>query len=346
MKVQLGVKYGLETSASSNGFTLTADDGTTIAVSDVVNYNEQNDRSKNNTATLLVTLASKIDTSKVWTLSHEKFGKKEVATSAVVAEEIGDLKYTGDDLGLTLNGTKATFKVWAPTASDVQLLLYEDVTKIGTFKAETVAANYPGIRVDFDGGYQGAERQRAMFVDDSFGGNPSFGIVVVKVSWNSQFEHIGHRDVLGALMGQGIERDRIGDILMSGGTARILADEQMGGFLVDNLTQIGHSTVSCELDDLSNIAPREERCKEIRATVASLRVDSIAAAGYGTSRSHAATDIAADKLRLNWQPVKNASQAVKAGDVLSMRGRGRVEVVEIKGQTKKGRTVVVLNRYI
>ena len=199
--------------------------------------------------------------------------------------------------------------------------------------AETIAANYPGIRVDFHGGYHGAERQRAMFIDEAFGGNPDFNIVVIKASWNGQFEHIGHRDVLGALMGQGIERDRIGDIIM-------------GTYLLDNLTQIGHSGVSCVLDDLSNIAPKEERCKEIRATVASLRVDSIAASGYGTSRSHAAADIAADKLRLNWQPVKNAAQAVKEGDVLSMRGRGRVEVVEIKGQTKKGRTVVVLKRYI
>ena len=212
--------------------------------------------------------------------------------------------------------------------------------------AETVAANYPGIRVDFHGGYHGAERQRAMFIDEAFGCNPDFNIVLIKASWNGQFEHIGHRDVLGALMGQGIERDRIGDIIMGAATARILADEQMGTYLLDNLTQIGHSGVSCVLDDLSNIAPKEERCKEIRATVASLRVDSIAASGYGTSRSHAAADIAADKLRLNWQPVKNAAQAVNEGDVLSMRGRGRVEVVEIKGQTKKGRTVVVLKRYI
>lgn len=144
MKVQLGVSYGLTTSASSNGFILTADDGSTIAISDVVNYNSQNDRSKNNASTLLLTLASKINASKVWTLSHEKFGSQTVATAAVIAEEIGDLAYNGDDLGLTLNGTKATFKVWAPTASDVQLLLYEDVTKIGTFKAETVDANAIG----------------------------------------------------------------------------------------------------------------------------------------------------------------------------------------------------------
>ncbi|MBQ3853662.1 MAG: RNA-binding protein, partial [Anaerovibrio sp.] len=70
-----------------------------------------------------------------------------------------------------------------------------------------------------------------------------------------------------------------------------------------------------------------------------------AAAGYGSSRSKAASDIAADKLKLNWQPVKNASQSVKEGDVLSMRGRGRLEVVEVRGSTKKGRIGVLLKRY-
>ena len=212
--------------------------------------------------------------------------------------------------------------------------------------AETVAANFPGIKVDFFGGYQGAERQRALFLDAAFGGRPSYGIAVVKASWNGQFTRLSHRDVLGSLMGLGIERECIGDIIATGDYAKIIADTKMADYLLANLTQIGAEGVSCALDDLSTIAPREERCKEIKATVASLRVDSIAAAGFGSSRSRAATDIAADKLKLNWQPVKNASQAVKEGDVLSMRGRGRLEVAEVRGQTKKGRIGVLLKRYL
>ena len=74
-------------------------------------------------------------------------------------------------------------------------------------------------------------------------------------------------------------------------------------------------------------------------------MDSIAAAGFGISRSKAAADIEADKLKLNWQQVKNVSQSVKAGDIISLRGRGRLEVSEIRGQTKKGRIGVSLTRY-
>ena len=148
MKVQLGVKYGLETSASSNGFTLTADDTTSITISDVVNYNEPTDRSKNNAQTLLVTLANNIDTSKVWTLSHEKFGSAIVATAAAVADSLENIKYNGEDLGLTLNGTTATFKVYAPIASDVKVLLYASVSDVGSYNATSVSLNVPGALTD------------------------------------------------------------------------------------------------------------------------------------------------------------------------------------------------------
>jgi RNA-binding protein YlmH len=97
---------------------------------------------------------------------------------------------------------------------------------------------------------------------------------------------------------------------------------------------------------LSEIAPREERIKEIRTTIASLRLDVVAAAGFGTSRSRMAEEIAADKVKVNWQDAKGASQAIKPGDVISMRGRGRVEVCEVLGQTKKGRTSILLKRFI
>ena len=212
--------------------------------------------------------------------------------------------------------------------------------------AEVVAANFEGLAVSFNGGYVGAERQRAVFQHEDFRGTPSWEIAVVEAQWKDAFAHISHRDVLGAIMSLGIEREIIGDIQIQQGAARIVTAENMANFLLTNCVQFGAAHVACSLGELSALLPREERCKEIRATVASLRVDSIAAAGFGMSRSRAAADIAAEKLRLNWQSVKSASQAVKEGDVLSMRGRGRLEVKEIRGQTKKGRTSVLLHRYL
>ena len=212
--------------------------------------------------------------------------------------------------------------------------------------AETVAANYDSIHVEFEGGYSGAERQCAVFIHDDFPGKPAFDIKVICVSWNDKFYHISHRDVLGALMGLGIDRRNIGDLLIDSGNAKIICTDKISDFIINNLTAVGSATVSCKYDDLADIPAREERCREISATVASLRIDSIAAAGYGSSRSKMTSDISADKLKLNWQPVKNPSQTVKEGDIISMRGRGRLEVYQIRGKTKKGRTGILLKRYI
>ena len=212
--------------------------------------------------------------------------------------------------------------------------------------AETVAANFPSLRVDFSGGYGGAERQRAVFVDVDFGGTPAFEIAVVKAVWRGEFVRLSHRDVLGAVMGLGLEREVTGDIIATGEWAKILVTAKMADYFCQNLTSIGAAGVTTTLDELADIAPKEERTKEIKATVASLRVDSIAAAGFGSSRSKAATDIAEGKVKLNWQDVKNAAQAIKEGDVLSMRGRGRLEVAQINGTTKKGRISVLLKRYM
>lgn len=212
--------------------------------------------------------------------------------------------------------------------------------------AVTVAANYPNIKLDFFGGYEGAERQKALFVHEDFPGKALFQVAAVKVSWNEQFYRISHRDVLGSLLGTGIERGVVGDILLKNGDAKIVLDAAMLDFVKQNFHQIASANVMVEDALLEEIEPKTERCKEIKATVASLRIDSVAAAGFGSSRSKISEDISADKLKLNWQAVKSPSQMVKAGDIISMRGRGRVEVAEIGGQTKKGRTGVFLKRYL
>ena len=211
--------------------------------------------------------------------------------------------------------------------------------------AGTIANSVGDIKVDFDGGYVGAERQRAAFCHNEFAGTPAFEIEVIKAEWNGEFSRLSHSDVLGSIMSLGVDREHIGDIIATKESAKILVDKKMAEYFTANLTQIGGTSVKTTIDDLSAIAAKEERCKEIRATVASLRVDSIAAAGFGMSRSKAATEIEAEKVKLNWQSVKNASQSIKEGDILSMRGRGRLEVVEVRGLTKKGRTGVLLKRY-
>lgn len=212
--------------------------------------------------------------------------------------------------------------------------------------AETVAAHYERLNLSGDGGYLGAERVRACFAAEDYLGSVDFNLRAIAVAWDARYYRLSHRDVLGALMGLGIKREVIGDIIMVESGCQIVVDAAMLSFIMQNLVSVGQAPTTNSEIALTDIAPREEKRKEIKTTIASLRLDAVAAAGFGTSRTKMAADIATGKVKLNWQEAKSAAQNVKAGDIVSIRGRGRVEIAAINGQTKKGRLSIVLTRYM
>ncbi|SEO29170.1 RNA-binding protein [Propionispora vibrioides] len=213
--------------------------------------------------------------------------------------------------------------------------------------AETIIAHYDGrLVLQALGGYEDAERNKAVFISNDYLGKVDSPLAALQISWDGRYDHLSHRDVLGALIGLGIKREVFGDILMQGEQCQIIVDRTLAAFILENLTDVGSARVSVAEIALTDIVAPEKKVKEIKTTVASLRLDVIAAAGFGVSRSRMADEIAADKVKVNWQSAKNSAQTVKQGDVLSMRGRGRVEVCEIIGQTKKGRTSIFLKRFI
>ena len=212
--------------------------------------------------------------------------------------------------------------------------------------AESAAAYEENLQLQASGGYIGAERVRAAFVHQDFRGDVDFSLAAVAVEWDARYYELSHRDVLGGLLALGIKRGVIGDILMLTGGCQIIVDASISAFLLSELQRIGAANVKVKTIDFSALQQKPETVKEIRSTVASLRLDSVAAAGFGMSRTQMTEEIQSEKVKVNWKDAKNASQNVKAGDVISFRGRGRIEVVEITGQTKKGRTGVLLKRYI
>ena len=160
------------------------------------------------------------------------------------------------------------------------------------------------------------------------------------------FRLLTHRDVLGSLMGLGIDRSKFGDVIVQQGGAQIMVDESVADFVIQNFTKIAMVSVSVEAIELSDIAPKEEKIKEVRTTVASLRLDAVASSGFSVSRTKLVSAINAGLLQVNWQPAKGASQEVKEGDVISMRGRGRMKVEAITGTSRKGRIGVYLKRFM
>lgn len=216
----------------------------------------------------------------------------------------------------------------------------------GLSVAEIVAANVDNIKVEVNGGFQNPERAKAAFVSEEFFGKPDFALECFQVEWDKRYYTLTHRDILGAFMGLGCKREILGDIIFIPEGAQFVADKAFKAYITSNLTQIGAAPVSLKIIESSELQQREEQVKVISATVSALRLDAVAAAGYGVSRSRMAEEIKSQNVKVNWKEAKNAAQSVGEGDILSFRNRGRVEVAEVRGTTKKGRISITLKRYI
>lgn len=212
--------------------------------------------------------------------------------------------------------------------------------------AEIIAANFDNTKLETDGGFLNAERVKVAFVSEDFFGQPDFGISCFLAAWDKRYYDLSHRDVLGAFMGSGCKREALGDIIFVPEGAQFVVEKTLVNYLQGNLTQIGSAPITLTEIAKDDLLQKEEKVKVINATVADLRLDAVAAAGYGVSRSRMADEIKGLNVKVNWKEAKKAAQAVNVGDIISFRGRGRVEVEEIKGTTKKGRISVTLKRYI
>jgi photosystem II S4 domain protein len=197
------------------------------------------------------------------------------------------------------------------------------------------------------GGYPQAERQRLAIARAELPlDTAQVELAGLEIAGNFLFDQATHRDFLGAMLGTGIVRDKVGDILVLGERgAQAIVSPDMLEFLEMNLNQVRSVPVKTRRIDLGELKIREPKKKEITTVEASMRLDAIASAGFGVSRSKMADMIAAGDVRVNWKEITSASHPVKSGDLIATRGKGRVEVGEV-AVTKKDRYRVNLTRYV
>jgi RNA-binding protein YlmH len=204
----------------------------------------------------------------------------------------------------------------------------------------------PDLAVAVDGGYPAAERSRVLiFPDYLTAGDVDAGLAFLAVQGNFRFNTVTHRDYLGALLGLGLRREKLGDILVGEDGAQLIVAAEVAGFIKMGLTGVGRVGVTIREISLDELSPPARDYREIKVTVQSLRLDAVAAHGFGLSRTKMAGEIAAGKIHLNWRTCLDPSAPVRPGDIISARGRGRVAVEQTGGQTKKGRTNLLLHRY-
>jgi len=171
-------------------------------------------------------------------------------------------------------------------------------------------------------------------------------ITAVTVNWTGDDGELSHRDLLGAVMALGLRRDQVGDIIMQPeGRTVVLITGSKADYVCANLVRVGHLAVNCSLTEPEQIPLAKDDGKEIKGTVASMRVDALLSLGFGISRSRIVLLIKGGVVRVNWRPVTSPSLLLKEGDQVSLKGRGRLVISTVEGETRKGRIRVKLKKY-
>lgn len=205
----------------------------------------------------------------------------------------------------------------------------------------------PGLH--YFGGYADAERRMLIYLPDYLEQSVLYEvdspIVCIRASFY-QGDGLTHRDLLGALMGAGIARETVGDILIDDDQCDILVTGQIAPYILQNLTDAGRTKLRLQPVSLADIHVPAQQFKEIRDTLASLRLDSIVSSGFRIGRSLAAQQIAAGKVAVDGLVCEKPDKLLSEGCKISLRGSGKIKLHSIGGRTKKDRISVIIHRYL
>ena len=216
----------------------------------------------------------------------------------------------------------------------------------------------------FSGGIAGAERQAVFFLPDymaymadtsaeaadaeesGIADIVSDSIRALRLDTPARSEAPGHRDYLGSLLGLGIKRGQMGDIIVQDHAAFVIVLSGISGFLENHLERIGGQSVKITEVPLSSVSAPERDFESVRITVASLRLDKIAAGGFGLPRTETADLIRSGAVQVNWKEETRPDQSVPIGAVISLRGHGRIRLASEEGLSRKDRHILILERHL
>lgn len=198
------------------------------------------------------------------------------------------------------------------------------------------------------GGWDGAERKVLLFLPDWLepeDAESQSPLRCLRAVFRED-EKLSHRDFLGSLMGMGIVREKLGDILVGPASADLIVLDTVADFLLSSWNSAGRAKLTVTEIEPQNLHIPEVKCEEVRDTVSSLRLDAVASTGFRMARGKAADLISSGRVQVNWRECTKPDKLLSAGDTVSARGFGKFVLAEVGGVTKKGRTSIVLKRYV
>ena len=203
------------------------------------------------------------------------------------------------------------------------------------------------------GGFEQAERKMFVFYPEKFNStvvekNLSNIVQIVRIELPDDLKgKYTHRDYLGAVIKLGLERKKIGDIIVDNSGADIIVDKDIVKFLLENLgglTRFSKSEISVQ--NIEDLRPVEIKKEEIEIIVSSMRLDNVISELARCSRNKALEIINTERVFVNFECETKKTKQIKPGDMVTVRGKGRFFVKEIVGQTRSGRSVIKIEKFV
>ena len=203
------------------------------------------------------------------------------------------------------------------------------------------------------GGFEQAERKMFVIYPDKFNStivekNLSNIVQIIRIQLPEDLKgKYTHRDYLGAVIKLGVKREKVGDIIVDSNGADIIVDKDISKFLLENLgglTRFSKSEITVE--NIENLRPVEIRKEELEIIVSSLRLDNVISELARCSRNKALDIINMERVFVNFQNETKKTKQIKPGDMVTIRGKGRFFIKELVGQTRSGRNIIKIEKFI
>lgn len=169
---------------------------------------------------------------------------------------------------------------------------------------------------------------------------------IVALSIESNNNNLSHRDFLGGILNLGINRIKVGDILIHEGYAQVVVKREIADYILTNLDRIGNQKIKVRKIPIEDLKEGQVDYIIKRTILSSLRLDVLISGAFNLSRNESQSLIAAQRVKVNWEPIDKMSKEVKEGDIISVKGYGRFILSVIEGTSKKGKIKVELKLLI
>ena len=207
--------------------------------------------------------------------------------------------------------------------------------------AKAILNSNDNLKYTIDGGYDASER-KMVFIYPFYMeyGDIDETLRFIQIEGNFKFKSVSHKDYLGSLLSLGIKREKIGDIIIHENFCQVIVSYDICDFILMNLQKVARNNVKLKEISRADIINNPPSYKETYFTVTSSRIDCIISGLYNMSRQESAKLINNEKVQIDYEKITSCSREIKSGCLISVRGKGRAQIVSIGDLTKKGKIKV------